>query len=94
MLLYVYSCFVILWDLAIKKGSFIDNGDMKGLSLDQKAGKLVCPKVITGTQRVSKTSNVLGISKIALGPAQTTEIPVFANSCKSAEISKVFSANL
>jgi hypothetical protein len=67
---------------------------MKGLSLDQKAGKLVCPKVITGTPRVSKTSNVLGISKIALGPAQTTEIPVFANSCKSAEISKVFSANL
>ena len=26
-------------DLAIKAGSFNDNGDMKGLSLDQKAGK-------------------------------------------------------
>ena len=58
------SSFLNSWDLAIKEGLSTDNGDMKGLSLDQKAGKLVCPKVITGTPRVSKTSNVLGISKI------------------------------
>ena len=71
------SSFLKSWDLAIKEGLSSDNGDMKGLSLDQKAGKLVCPKVITGTPSVSNTSSVFGISKIALGPEQTTEILVF-----------------
>ncbi len=49
---------------------------------------------MVGTPWVSNTSNVFGISKIDLTPAQTTATGVYPNSIKSADISKVFSPSL
>jgi hypothetical protein len=46
----------------------------------------------TGTPSVSRSSRVLGTSKIALQPALTTATGVILNSAKSADISKVSSA--
>ncbi len=71
------------------RSSSMRNGAGKPASRDQKAGQ-GCPArtAMTGTPRVSRTSSVLGRSRIALAPAQTTVTGVCASSCKSAEISK------
>jgi hypothetical protein len=56
---------------------------------DQKAGISSWPKATTGTPRVSSASSVLGMSRMALAPAQTTMTGVRASSSRSAEMSKL-----
>ena len=77
---------------AMAAGSSSRSGALSPLSRDQKAANASWPTEITGTPRVSSTSSVLGRSRIAFAPAETTVTAVCASSCRSAEMSKVDSA--
>src|SRR3546814_8625513 len=60
------------WKAAISSTEATESGPGRPDARDQKAGNSPEPKVTTGTPRVSSTSRVFGISRIALPPAQTT----------------------